>query len=332
MKQVLFERYGSPARVVQCATVADPPAPNPWEVSVDIRAAAVNPSDLSVLRGQYGMLPPRLPATAGLEASGVITAVGDQVSDVSVGDRVILIANNNWCQRRTIRSNMVFKTPDELDDLQAAMVKTNSLCAYLMLRDIVDLQPGDYIIQTAPLGVVGRMIIGMARARGLHTVNIARSAETAEAVRALGGDVVVIDGEDMPRKVQEATGRAPILLGLDAVAGDVTARLADCLADGAALINYGMLSAESCQIRPDQTIFRDIRLRGFWLAKILNRMTQVQRVEAFAGCLDLMVGQGLRNQIDRTYSLDQIAEAIERAESAERRGKVMLLPNGDLDG
>lgn len=150
MKQVEFERYGPPARVVKCVDVAEPEAPTSWDVAVDIKAAAVNPADISVLRGQYGMLPPRLPAMLGQEASGVITAVGDEVKDLVVGDRVIMVANENWRQRRTVRSTLVHKVPDEIDDLQAAMVKTNSLCAFVMLRDIEELQEGDYIIQSAP--------------------------------------------------------------------------------------------------------------------------------------------------------------------------------------
>ncbi len=332
MKQIQFEKYGPPARVAKCIDVADPPAPGPWEVSVDIRAAAVNPADISVLRGQYGVLPARLPATIGQEGSGVITAIGSEVKNVSIGDRVIMIANDNWCQRRTVRSNMVHKAPDWLDEQQAAMVKTNSMSALLMLRNATDLQPGDYLIQSAPLSAVGRMVIGMARGLGLHTVNIVRSEESARKVTELGGDIVLLDGDDLTQRVQEATDHAPIMLGLDAVAGDITMRMADCMEAGATLVNYGMLSAQPCQMRPDHTIFKNINLTGFWLAKVFNRMTQNQRTEALDDCLSLMAKHKLQNEVDKTFSLNQISEAIERAESPERKGKVILLPNGPANG
>ncbi|MFV0383183.1 zinc-dependent alcohol dehydrogenase family protein [Paracoccus sp. (in: a-proteobacteria)] len=329
MKQILFDRFGVPAHVAGCQNVAAPPAPKPWEVSVDILAAPVNPSDIAVLRGQYGMLPARLPATAGMEACGIVTATGSEVSGVAEGDRVLMIANDNWCQRRTLPALMVMPVPDALDSVAASMVKVNSLSAYLMLRDGGDLQPGDCLIQSAPLSAVGRMVIGMARAMGLQTVNIVRRPEAEAEIRALGGDFVLVDGDDLPARVREATGNTPVMLGLDGVAGEQVMRLAGCLEDGAPLINYGMLSGQPCQILPSETIFRDIRLRGFWLAKLLNRMSAAQRVEALRGCIELLLGHGLTNQIDRTYRLEQIADAIGRAESPDRHGKVVLLPNGE---
>ena len=330
MKHIVFERYGPPARVVKCVETEDPSAPGDWEVAVDISATAINPSDISMLRGQYGVLPPRLPATIGLEASGRVTSVGSSVKDLSVGDRVIVVANDNWQQRRKVQYSLVHKIPDELDDLQAAMVKTNSICAYMMLTTAEDVEPGDFIIQSAPLSAVGRMVIGMAKALGYRTVNIVRRPDAVKEVLDLGGDIALTDGEDIGARVAKATHDAPILLGLDAVAGETTGRIADCLDTGASLISYGMLSGEPIQLRPDHTIFKDIRLKGFWLSKILNRMSQKKRSDLFSDCLDLMVKHGLRNEVGKTFPLEDISAAIEYAEAPERRGKVLLLPNGPI--
>lgn len=332
MKQVIFDRFGAPSRVVKCIEVPAPPAPNAWEVTVKIMAAAVNPSDLSVLRGQYGTLPARLPASIGLEAAGTITAVGESVQGFGVGDRVIIVANDNWRQHRNVVASLVHRVPEGLDDLQAAMIKTNSLCAYKMLRGSDDLQAGDFVIQSAPLSAVGRMVIGMAKAMGLHTVNIVRRQEAIDEVLALGGDIAIVDGEDLGQRVSHATGDAPIMLGLDAVAGEMPARIADCLEVGATLVSYGMLSGEAITLRPDHTIFKDIRMRGFWLSKVLGRMPQTEREALFTECLEVMMKHGLRNEVGKTFRLDQVSEAIEFAEAADRRGKVILLPNGPVEG
>lgn len=330
MKHVVFDRFGPPARVVKCVDTEDPGAPGEWEVAVDISAAAVNPSDISMLRGQYGTLPSRLPATIGLEASGRVASVGSSVTNLSVGDRVIVVANDNWQQRRNVQFSLVHKVPDELDDLQAAMVKTNSACAYMMLKRAEDIEPDDFIVQSAPLSAVGRMVIGMAKAMGYRTVNIVRRPEAVNEVLDLGGDIALVDGEDIGERVRKATNDAPILLGLDAVAGQTTGRLADCLDTGASLISYGMLSGEPVQLRPDHTIFKDIRLEGFWLSKVLNRMSQKDRKALFDDCLDLMVQHGLRNEVGKTFPLEDISSAIEYSETPERRGKVLLLPNGPI--
>lgn len=330
MKQVIFDRYGPPARVVKCVEAPPPPPPSAWEVTVHITAAAINPSDISVLRGQYGTLPSRLPAGIGLEAAGIITAIGDAVTEYAKGDRVIVVANDNWRQSRNVAASLVHPTPPGLDDLQAAMVKTNSLCAYAMLKDGTGLGPGDYVIQSAPLSAVGRMVIGMAKAMGLRTVNIVRRPEAAAQVRALGGDVAPVDGEDLGARVARATGNAPIMLGFDGVAGEATSRMADCMEVGGTIVSYGMLSGEPIVLRPDHTIFRDIRLKGFWLSKVLGRVPQKERRSLLSGCLDLMIANGLANEVDRTFPLDRISEAIDYVEGGARRGKVMLLPNGPI--
>jgi NADPH:quinone reductase-like Zn-dependent oxidoreductase len=329
LKQIRYERFGAPSRVAACVDVPPPGEPSAWEVAVDIAATCINPSDISMLRGQYGTLPARFPATLGLEASGIVAAVGASVNGFEPGDKVIVVANDNWVQRRNVPANALFKAPGDMDLNQLAMIKVNSLCAYLMLRRVTELDTGDLIIQSAPLSAVGRMVIGFAKIMGLKTVNIVRRAETIDDVKALGGDIVLLDSEDLAKRVLEASGDEPCRLALDAVGGDLTVRLADCLDRGGIVLNYGMLSGAPCQLRPDQTIFKDIRLQGFWLSKLLYRMTQNDRNAAFDETLAVVRKHKLQNQIARTFPLHQIANALDFAESPERNGKVLLYPNGE---
>ncbi|MEM7041257.1 MAG: zinc-dependent alcohol dehydrogenase family protein [Pseudomonadota bacterium] len=329
MKQIRYSRFGPPSRVAECVDVPEPGEPSAWEVAVDVAATCINPSDISMLRGQYGTLPSRFPATLGLEASGVVTACGASVSGFEPGDKVIVVANDNWVQRRNVAATVLFKAPDDMDLPQLAMVKVNSLCAHIMLERITELEPGDFIIQSAPLSAVGRMVIGFAKARGVKTINIVRRDEAIAEVKALGGDVTFLDGEDLAPRVLEAVAGGSVRLALDAVAGDLSVRLADCLDEGGIVLNYGMLSGQPCQLRPDQTIFKNIRLQGFWLSKLLFRMTQSDRTAAISETLEIMRRHGLENGVARTFPLRDIATALDFAESAERRGKVMLYPNGE---
>ena len=104
-----------------------------------------------------------------------------------------------------------------------------------------------------------------------------RREDAAAIVQAAGGDVVVTDGNDLATRVAEATGGAEIRLGIDAVGGTATGRLADCLSRDAILVNYGRMSGEPCTVPPDAFVFRNLTLRGFWLASWFRTTPEVER-------------------------------------------------------
>lgn len=331
MQQAMFNRFGTPSKVIECVDAGPLKPPSDWEVTIDIMATPVNPSDVSILRGQYGKLPSRFPATTGLEASARVVEAGSRVDTFKPGDRVIVLSNNNWAQRRNVPATGLHKIPDWLSYEQASMVKVNAICALVMLNRFgADLQRGDYIVQNAPLSAVGRMVSVVARDAGYKTVNLVRGEQSLAEIKTRDGDLAIVDDEHAAAMVANATDSAPIGLGLDAVAGDATSRIADCLEVGAPLVNYGMLSGQACQLRADQTIFRDIRLRGFWLLKTLGAMTVAERAQLFDQALGIIGKHKIEFSVYQRYPLEQIADAIEASETHARRGKVLLLPNGEL--
>ncbi len=101
MKQIQFTAFGQPSNVARLIEVAELTPPSAWEVVVDIEAFPINVSDLATLSGHYGTLP-HLPSTIGMEAVGRVSQCGSSVSDLVPGDRVILLANNNWSERRKV--------------------------------------------------------------------------------------------------------------------------------------------------------------------------------------------------------------------------------------
>nr|MBX2885932.1 zinc-binding dehydrogenase [Granulosicoccus sp.] len=188
----------------------------------------------------------------------------------------------------------------------------------------------DWVIQNAPLSSVGRTIIQLAKSLNLRTINIVRRPDAVQEVMELGGDIALEDGEALPSRVQKAIGKGKIKLALDAVGGLSTWSLASCLDRDGMLVNYGMLSGELCQIGPDQLIFNGINLQGFWLSRILNRLTEQERNDLFDEIIELMSSGTIHGIVDSCFSLNQIADALKRAETPGRTGKVMLLPNGEL--
>lgn len=323
MKQIQFAAFGQPSQVARLIDVAELAPPSAWEVVVDIEAFPINVSDLATLSGHYGTLP-HLPSTIGMEAVGRVSHCGSSVVDLVPGDRVILLANNNWSERRKVPMATVHKVDRDSDPLQMAMLKVNPATAYMLLNDNQQLMEGDWIIQNAPLSSVGQCVIQIARSMGLRTVNVVRRLETTAKILSIGGSIVVEDGPDLAQRVSDLIGRDPVRLALDAVAGPGVNRLAECLVEGSSIINYGMLSTEACVLSAEQTIFRNISLRGFWLSKLLSRMPQSKRIELL-GTLAAMVTSGkLQMEVDSVFPMEEIQAALQRAEQGGRNGKVLV--------
>ncbi len=333
MKAVRFSAFGPPQEVAECAEVPDLGQPGPDEVVVEVEAFPINPADLLTIEGTYAAKPP-LPYTPGAEGVGRVIAKGEGVASVGIGDRVLLLCRENWTQRRRCKATEVLRLPDgdggSGDVLQLAMLKVNPATAWLMLTNYIKLQPGDWVIQDAANSGVGTNLIKLARAEGWRTVNVVRRAELIEPLKAEGADVVVVDGPDLPERVRAETNGAPIRLGIDAVAGEITLRLVACLADDATLVNYGRLTGKSCLVSPSDLIFRGITLTGFWLAKALRTMPR-ERIEALYADLGRRLCEGqIGAKVEATYGIEEIKAALAHAGREARGGKILVTPNGPV--
>jgi NADPH:quinone reductase-like Zn-dependent oxidoreductase len=292
---------------------------------VKVLAAPINPSDVLTLTGEYGMLPP-LPAIGGNEGVGEVLEVAADVTSLKPGQTVLLpVGCGTWRTHLVADAKQLIPLPSA-DPQQLAMLTVNPPTAYLMLRDFVDLQPGDWVIQNAANSGVGSYLIQLAKIRGLKTINVVRRDSAVAAVQAEGGDVVLVDGPDLPKRVREATGGAPVKLGIDAVGGASTDHLASSLAEGGVLVNYGRMSGEPCQINPGSFVFRDVTLKGFWLARWFRQATPQQQMQLFGELIQLIASGKLKARIAATYDISQIKQAVAAAAGGERDGKIVLVP------
>ena len=327
MKQVVLERYGAPADAVRCVEAPDPGAPAPDEVVFDVLAFPINPADLSMCRGTYRLRPP-LPAGIGAECVGRVTAVGDGVAHVKAGDLVINLQRENWTQRRRVAADDVIPVPPGLDRLQAAMLRINPPTARLLLTDLVELRPGDWIIQNVANSAVGRFVIRLGRARGVRTVNVVRREALAAELAPLGADVCVVDGPDLAERVKAATGGASIRLGLDAVSGQATARISTCVGERGVVCNYGSMSGEDPVMPRSKLIGEGQSLVGFILGRALAPRSRAE-VRAIYGELVEQVRAGLLTApVEQIYPIEEIRAAVTHAEQGGRRGKILVAPNG----
>ncbi len=329
MKQVQFTAFGVPHEVAACIEVPEVGPPGPDEVVIEVEAFPINPADLLTITGAYAVRPP-LPSTLGAECAGRIVAVGSSVRDLTVGDRVINLGRDNWCQRRKVPATQALKVPADADVLQLAMLKVNPATALMMLRHYVPLRPGDWVIQDAANSAVGTNLIRLAKGDGIRTLNVVRREVLIEPLTAIGADAVMVDGDDLAERTPQATGGAPIRLAIDAIGGAMVLRLADCLAEGGTVVNYGLLSGQPCQLGAHHTVFKGITLTGFWLQRALTSM-QRQDLEALYAELSRRVASGaLRVEVEATYPIEEIKAALAHARREGRYGKILVTPNGPV--
>src|ERR1700757_923964 len=301
----VYETYGNPADVLRVET-RPWPTPAADEAVVKMRAAPINPADLNQIEGKY---PVRftLPATPGFEGAGIVVELGTDVKSLTKGCLVILPHNvGTWRGAVAAKAEDLIVVPDGIDPAQAAMLKINPLTAWRLLHDYVDLQKGDWLIQNAANSAAGRDVIQIAHQPGYKTVNVVRRPEVIDELRAEGGEVVLVDGDNLREEVKSATGGAPIRLGLNSVGGDSALRLANCLAPGGTLVSFGAMGLQPLKIPTGLLIFKDLRFRGIWINKWYDNASPSQRMETFRPLFDMARRGLLKTKVEKAYPLNEV--------------------------
>jgi NADPH:quinone reductase-like Zn-dependent oxidoreductase len=326
MRSAQLTAIGPAQTVVECIEAPDPGAPGEGEVLVDIVACSINPADVLMIEGNYASVPVT-PCAVGIEGAGTVAAIGQGVTDLEVGDKVMSLGRTNWVQQIRDKAETFVRLPPEVDLAQAAMLKVNVATAHLMLTKYVSLASGDWMIQDAANSGVGLNLIRLAHAHGIRTVNIVRRTNLIEPLKKFGADVVVVDGPGLAERVKNESGGAPIGLGIDAVGGSAIGRLTDCVGEGGTVVNYGLLSGKPCEINAFNFVFRGITLTGFWLAKLMRGMRFDQIQAMYEQLAQRLMDGTIHVDIEAAYTLENIRDALAHAKREGRSGKVQLRPN-----
>jgi len=325
MLRAQYERRGPVPEEVIAAVEFEAPPLQAGEALVEVVAAPISPSDLLTLTGDYGDLPP-LPAVGGREGVGRVAALGADAGEPAVGQLVLQPRGcGTWSSHIVADAAQLRRLPNEADPLQLAMMTINPPTAAQMLSESVDLRPGEWVIQNAANSAVRLYLVQLARFRGWRTVNVVRRQDAAVVVRETGGDAVLLDGEDLAQRVGDVTGGAQIRLGIDAVGGAATGRLAEYLCESATLVNYGRMSGEPSAIQPDALVFRDLTVRGFWLATWFRRAPEDRRRALVEDIARLIATGKPHAPIQATYDVSEIKDAVATAASEQRSGKILIV-------
>src|SRR6266849_656000 len=321
MQAIQIEAFGNPAEVIKVVELPDVGAPGEGEVVIALEASPINMSDLLMISGRYGYRP-NLPSVMGTEGVGRVIAVGSGVTHLKAGDRTLIpYPSAAWAER--IKADARNLRPLGAGDVnQLAMLGINPATAYLLLTEYGTLPPGAWVIQNSANSGVGRALIGIAKSLGLKTVNVVRREDVVAELKAIGSDVVLVDGPDLGKRVAAETGQAPIALAVDGVGDTATTNLLGCLSEKGVHVFYSTISGKPSVVPATHFIFRNISMRGFWLVNWFNSATPDEITRMYDRLTPLVASGAISAPIAGTYRFSEIAEAV--AVASKNRGKVLF--------
>jgi len=287
----------------------------------------INPSDLLVVAGRYGVLP-KLPATPGFEGVGIVDEVGPGLIGRYVkGKRVVAInsGGGNWADFAVIPARQARPVPDDVSDEQAATFFVNPATVLAMVRHVLAVPKGAWLLQSAAGSSLGRMIIKLGRHDGFKTLNVVRRREAVEGLKRLGGDAVISSDEGpIDEQVRRIAGGEAVRFAVDPVGGETGTQVFRALGGGGRLLLYGTLSGEPIQVDPRLVISGPRAVEGFWLGHWLRQRSIPAALLLFREIAALIRQGVLRSEVGKTYPLADIRSAAREAATVGRQGKVLL--------
>jgi NADPH:quinone reductase-like Zn-dependent oxidoreductase len=326
MKAVVFDRFGEPGEVLRVRDVPMP-EPGPGQVRVRMIASPVNPSDLLVVRGRYGVLPTP-PATPGFEGVGVVDKAGPGLmGKLAQGKRVTVInsAGGNWAEYAVIPALRARPVPSDLPDEQVASFFVNPGTVLAMVRHVLEVPRGEWLLQAAAGSALGKMIIRYCKNEGIKTINVVRRREAMGELRDLGGDAVITTADGpVDEQVLKLTGNVGVRYALDPVGGDTGTQVFQSLAADARMLVFGTLSGEPIRIDPRRMIAGKRVVEGFWLGHWMQGRSLLKSYLLFREIARQIRAGVLATEVGAKFPLDAVVEAAREAEVPGKPGKVLL--------
>lgn len=321
MREIVFDQTGLPRDVLYIKE-SERPVPAKGEVLIRVLARTINPSDLMFIQGMYGITP-RLPSSAGFEASGVVE-IGDEKGVFLPGTRVMFTAAGTWKDFVSVPVQVVIPIPEQLTDELACQAFVNPLTAYGML-ETSGLQAGDWLLLTAGASAFGKFTLQLAREKGIRVAATVRHEEQKDILKNLGAELVFnSDHEKFHRLIPELCGGG-VHVVFDAVSGQVGAKALACLRHSGKMMAFGALSLEPMPIASGLLIFKNLTIEGFWLSTWLEKLDGKERKKAFEKVFEFLLKDSSQVDIAGIYPLHAFREAIEAYERPGRNGKILLM-------
>ena len=321
MKAVRINEFGG-LEVLQWVDVPEP-TPRAGQVLIKVDSAGVNYADIMRRQGNYPG--PDLPATLGLEAAGTITDLGEGVSGLSVGQRVMAMGPQGNAEFVAVNANYVFPYPETVDPVQAGGMPIVFLTAYHLLKTRGQVQPGETVLIQAGASGVGTVAIQLAKAWGARVITTASSPEKLDLTRSLGADETInYVAQDFEEEVRQLTNGYGVELVLECVGGPVLEKSVRCVASYGKLISFGNASGTPASL-PGADIFGANRtVIGFSMGR--SPMGRLNHQEAMDELFPMLAQGQVRLVVDRVLPMAEAAKAHQHLSNRGSQGKVILTP------
>ncbi len=214
--------------------------------------------------------------------------------------------------------------PDSLSDESAAQLVSMPFSTISLLQ-FLDVNEGDWIVQNAANGAVGRMLAQLGAARGVHVLGLVRRAEGVEELRAQGIDnVISTDQDDWREQAARLTGGAPIVAGVDSVGGSASGDVLSLLSEGGMLVAFGAMNSPVMEIASSDVIFKQAIVKGFWGSKVIQQLDAATRGALFGELIQRVTDGTLTLPVAGVFDAADIADAVRLSMTPGRVGKVLL--------
>jgi NADPH2:quinone reductase len=323
MRAVQVTKAGGPD-VLEAVDVDDP-SPGPGEVLVDVAAAGVNYIDTYQREGIYPM---ETPYVAGLEGAGRVTALGDGVEGVAVGDRIAWAETlGSYAQKIAVPWAKAVPVPDGVDDEQAVGALLQGMTAHFLVTDTYPVQRGDTVLVHAAAGGVGLLLVQLATAKGARVIATVSTPEKEELARGAGAAEVIryTEVDDLAAEVRGLTGDEGVAAAFDSV-GRTTfdASLASLRRRGM-LVLFGAASGPVPPVDPQR--LNSAGSVFLTRPKLFDHVITTEELRGRAAAVYAAVADGtLDVRIGHRYGLDEARTAHEDLQGRRTTGKLLLTP------
>ncbi|MGG2027301.1 NADPH:quinone oxidoreductase family protein [Gottfriedia sp. S16(2024)] len=324
MQSIQFKQFGGP-EVLEKVELARP-VPKGKEVLIEVHAAGVNYADTARRENQY-VVKTTLPYVPGAEVAGVVVEIGDEVSSVKIGDRVVsMLECGGYSDFALTDERSVIPLPNEMDFKIAAALPVQGLSAYHILKTMGMLEPGETVLVHAAAGGLGTLAVQLAKLFGAgKVIATASTSEKLQLAKEMGADVLInYTEEGWEQKVLEATNGKGVDVALEMAGGDVFYKTLDCLAYFGRLVIYGVASGQQSKFYPSSLMAKNQSVIGFFLPPLLRKKALIK--QSLEELFTYLAEGKLKITIGEVFPLSEAANVHTILQSRKTVGKVILEP------
>lgn len=327
------------------------PEPGPGQVRVRMKLCPVNPSDLNFVHGTYYQALERVswnqgrdpvcfdtarnspcpvpPYTLGVEGMGVVDASGGGLlARRLVGKRVAVVGGppaGVWQEFAVVDARRAVAVPDSLPDEQASMYFVNPVSSFVMVRHVLKVPRGGWLLVTAAGSALGRSVVRMGKLFGYKTLCVVRSDVHTAGLQALGADAVIdTSRQDLVSEAARITGGKGASHAIDCVGGQLAADVVRCLGLGGHLLLYGTLDGSPVPLAVRDLMMPVARVEGFYLGNWFAQQSPLTLLGVLRTVKRLTLQGIFQTEVGETFELSRVTEAVAASCEAGRSGKVLL--------